>query len=242
MFIAHGPVQFDVFVHLWNFNSRPKLAARPDDVEVSQSELDDLRDLLKPHAMLVEGKEVSPRAMLDSVIAKKVTRPDPRITAIWTCDQFYSMMRCAHLKRQQELAQGWEYDVCVKVRSDTVIPEHHDVLMRELALPIPNTVHAVHSGWDERWQHPRVGDIMFFADSPTFDRYCDFFRFMHCIDDRLFCLDGGVPPPEIALFYFTKMLNLKVFPLPVDVKVRRGAEYLELLQSLGMELGSYEVE
>jgi hypothetical protein len=246
MFSASEEVHFDVFYHLWDFNTSPNFVFPPKNFELDKTELDEIKQLLKPKRFLVEGQSVNPQAMLETAADRKALTWQPkndRIAALWTCSQFYSMMRAAHLKRSYEIDNGFEYDACVRVRADTSIPDLSQRYLRELTMPLPNTVHAVHCGWDERLMRPRIGDILYYSDSPTFDRMSDYFRFMHCIDDSFLGVEPGEmgAQPEVALFFYTKMLNIRVFALPIDTKVCRDERYVEMLKARGLELGGHEV-
>ncbi len=240
----HG-VEFDVFFHLWNFNSQSNHLsyllgqAEPIDTPISQAEMEEIVETLKPLDYIIEGKEVSPVNYLNEILAKPRAQPNPfksPIAAQWTCSQFYSAMRVAHLKCKQETLTGMSYDVCIRGRTDLVFqkPELH----RSLELPKDSTIYGVHTGYDTRVNDYQLGDIFYYADSPTFNKLSNFFRFMPYLKEEMFT--NGTPP-EFPFAFYTRMLNITISDIHLDIKMRKSAEHVAGMLSVGKSLPSYEI-
>jgi hypothetical protein len=213
MFANHGDIQFDVFYHLWSFNSGRALSNTP----VPSEEFEELDALINPVAKIVEGPEVSPRDMVSARLASVFPeRKIEDVAAIWTAGQFYSTMRVAELKRAYEREHGFLYDACVKIRTDIKFKDSSVDIVKEYPRPQSNTVYSIHSHWDDYMRKYRLGDILYYADSPSFDRMAWFFRFMHCIPNSYINPDEKVPS-EYAFFFYSKMVNMNVFALKADV-------------------------
>jgi hypothetical protein len=113
-------------------------------------------------------------------------------------------------------------------------------------MPVPtrNTIHSCHTGQDYTigFPHFRLGDIFWYAESVAFDRICDFYRFLPIIglksfqkNEHLF-IEGG-------FYFYAKMLRLSVRSVPVDPKVYRLSNHLELKDKVGLSggLGNHEL-
>lgn len=240
MFSAHSNVEFDVFAHLWDFNTEtPSSGLAPKPVKVSRRELDDLRQRISPKGFVVESSDIDPIAMLDEHIERKTLPWNARKPAAgaFACSQFYSLMRAAHLKRQHELDHGFEYDAVVRARTDIAFPDDRDYMVR-WPRPRRNTVHVIHTNFDRSLDQWRMGDMFFYADSPTFDRLASFYRFMHTIKEDFF--GEKLMPPEVPFFYYTRMLRMDIYTVPADPKIVRSQSYAYYLKLHGRSLGDHE--
>jgi hypothetical protein len=227
LFAAHGEVQFDVFYHLWDFNT-PSASARINggpplpNTLVPESEMRELHRLLEPVAGIVESEDVNPLKMVDRRARQRFGKEYPveKITARYTCSQFYSQYRVAHLKRQHELRQNFTYDACVRVRADTKLTN-----LERLPLPEENTIYA-----SEHFYEPipftGMQDTFYYANSRTFDRFSDYFIFMDLISNEFFPANVG---PEYSLFSFTQIIGISTHFLShtCDVVRPEGESFLK---------------
>lgn len=233
MFGHSGPVQFDVFAHLWDYNT-----VGSDLVQVSEDELEELRDLLKPKAMLVQGAIDARTQMIANAQRDGIDEPS---AVLWQASQFYSVMRSAHLKRAYEVEHGFEYDVCVRARTDLAFTREPPSRLARFPVPDPDTLYTVHSYFDDEHARRRTGDLFFYGDSSTFDRACDFFRFAHRHTVSAYTLEGRLAPPETAFHdYVTGAQRLTERQVDAEPQLRRPPEYAAVLARENRALGRHE--
>lgn len=193
MFAHHADVEFDIFFHTWN-----------DDRE----EIKDLIGVLEPTDHVIE------ESFDASALMRRPDRDYPSMD--WQANQFYSVMRSAHLKRKFEIENRFEYDVCVRGRMDLAFTREPLSVLARFPLPSPRTIYTVHSYTDEHGR--RVGDLFFYSGSREFDLACDFFRYA----DRYPGRNYGGKPPEVAFYDFLfRDNNLMETQLPAEPQLRR---------------------
>jgi hypothetical protein len=242
MFADHDEVQYDVFFHFWNFNTvsashNDTISAPALEMPILHEEQIEIVDRLGPISYEFSGPVDSPLLLKETMERRRHPWPhclnnsDPLLYR--HCQQFYSNMKVAHLKRCYEVNTGTDYDICVRARSDLAFPV--DRGMNNLsAMPVPSrrTVYAIHTAFERQFGEFRLGDMFYYADSPTFDKMSLFFKGLSLMKESMF---GQGVYPEIALMHYAKFLNLSVRPLvSISPKVRRDAV------PNGRELAEYE--
>ncbi len=237
VFKDRGDVQYDVFAHIWDYDSIGHGEGAKTQ-PIPRSEIDDLIGFIKPKAFLVEGAEVDPRGRL-----RMMRRPDenqPSAVA-WQASQFYSVMRAAHLKREYELDHGFEYDVCMKGRFDIVFPEAHR--MTNAPLPARHSLYVTHAYHDQDFRRQRTGDIFYYGDSPSFDIAAGFYRHLNRFTRVDYSLEGTMMPPEMPFHDFIRINGMSEHALPwgPGPRLKRPPEYAEVLAREGRDLGAHEV-
>lgn len=246
--------EIDTFMHAWDANSHPHnilAALDPDGFlteagdAVSSSELDSLVSTLKPKSVLIEDGSLSTQKILDTLTLSKRHDEYQGVPVMsWAAPQFYSVMRAAHLKKQYEYDNNFRYDLCIRLRYDLFFDDAQTkwFVDFDLTRPVPNTVYACHTSSDSScFPLFRLGDILWFADSVTFDRICDFYRWFPLIGEKSFRTIHV--STEHALYWYIKMLRMKVRPLCVDPKIYRMESHLDTKQMAGLlpELGNHEL-
>lgn len=245
----------DIFFHAWDFNTEPHgvLAAAgvvstdlaPDYIRVrgkpiSLDEQQQLVSVLNP-VDYVFDTEASSKRRIDEVYQLGLQHSDVHGGACldWAGSQFYGVMRAAHLKKRYELANNFRYDICFRFRFDLFLPEHQQdwLLQTDIELPDYNTFYSVHTGKDNN-QFPfhRMGDILWYADSVTFDRICEFYRWLPILGQRSFKPNTQVGT-EHSLYFYSKMMRMRVKALSADPKIFRPSDYLEQKAAAGISTG-----
>lgn len=237
MFADIEGVEFDVFAHIWNYNTighGQHSAKQPLD----PNEMRDLLKFLKPKRFAIEGTEVDPARILRELRRHDDTEPS---AGAWQASQFYSVMRAANLKRQYELDMGFEYDVCVKGRMDIVFPEPEH--LPSAPPPERHTLYVTHAYHDPDFDRPRTGDIIYYGDSPSFDLAAGFFRHLNRFTIPDYTKDGKMMPPEMPFHDFIRINGMAEIILPwgPGPRLKRPADYTEVLEREGRGLGEHEV-
>jgi hypothetical protein len=222
--LSHLNAEIDFFFHFLDYNSMPMQVwttnntgkvLKFDDVLITDEERSEMVDTLQPKAWAFE-----PKLALHDGFYEVNNR-----VSWWSIDQFNSMMKCAHLKRQHEIATGKQYDVVLRMRSDLFFTKPIDI-----SNPQENTVYITHPCWDKEWNAFRISDIFFWSDSSTYDQAAAFHDQLPFIEATYVSNDQSKVdyPPELALYYYFKSCGLKIHPSWPNIKIMRSPEYIAL--------------
>jgi len=230
---AEQAVEFDIFAHLWDFNSTGHDS--PINVPLEDAEKNDLEALLRPKTILWEGGDVNPKKLLGGL-----RRGKEASSCLWQASQFYSTMRSAHLKRNYEIENGFEYDVCIRGRTDLVFSRETPETLAAFTLPKANTLNVVHAYFDYDLGVFRTGDLFYYGDSPTFDAASQFFRFLNEYPVSAMMFRDKLAPPEVAFQRYLERRRIGEEYVPAEPQLRRPPEYEAVLKREGRPLGRHE--
>jgi hypothetical protein len=250
----------DFFAHTWDFNTLPNnvcykvLQTAPVPEPIDANEIQEytrkinLVDFeINDHAFYAKRVE---HLMQISSASSLSGLHNESIPLTWSAGQFYSLMRSAHLKKRYEMNNDFRYDIVFKIRNDLYFTD--DMLDKFLSLntyatwrpdlhtPKHNFIYSCHTGPARSWPFTRVGDIFFYADSVTFDRVSEFYRWLPQITAFNDKPEGSVHP-ELVLFYYLKMMKIDIHSLFSDPKICRSETYSELLNNNSLPLGGFEI-
>jgi hypothetical protein len=234
---SHYTDNVDVFYHFWNYKTVPKSADFNDNskIIVSDEEFEKMNLIYRPKKYTIDKSELDvPKLMQDFTNQMKHSLPNPFLqietqsVAHAISYQYYSWMKVAQLKRQYEIENNFEYDVCIHGRSDlswknNKSPFIHNKLSK-LPRPKNNNLYTVHNTYEH--PYPGIGDVFWYADSLTFDIASNFFRGLRYILDSMFYTKLT---PEKAFLYYAKMVNLNIYTLEPDLipLTMRDQEYVD---------------
>jgi len=241
LFSRFADAEVDFFYHLWDFNSLPQILNDLTPQRVSEEEFQRLNEHLRPKKCLIEGYDKSMKVMEDIRRAGEVYSISGGTPVHWSGSQFYSAMRATQLKKEYEVEQGFRYDICFKLRTDLYFNEESiDLFINSFEYPEFNTIHSCHNGRADGFPFFRIGDIFYYADSNTFDKLGEFYRWLPVIGIQPFGHDNN--PPEVPFAFFIQMMLIKNRCNYADPKVMRTNEYLtkKLEQGQG-GLGGHEL-
>ena len=115
-------------------------------------------------------------------------------------------MRCAHLKREYELENKFEYDLCIRSRFDLNFDENNRMIFaRDFEKPKPKTIYSVHSSPIDRFPFDIIGDIFYCVDSQTFDLLASMYDTLPYIDQNAFSDSIKI---EEVMAYIVRMFQL----------------------------------
>lgn len=247
--------QVDFFCHAWDFNTSPHavLAAkgmasegivddyiRVQGVALSDMEKQSMIDTIKPIKYKFESETTSKSKYAETYQAAQFHAPEHGGTTLdWCASQFYGVMYAAHLKKQYEYENNFQYDICFRLRYDLFLNDHQinwflNPESGDFESPIFNTVYSCHTAKDgSQFPFHRFGDVFWYADSVTFDRICDFYRWLPILGRRSF--NNNLVGTEHALYFYVKMLKMHVRPITIDPKVFRQEDYLDKKIAAGLQ-------
>lgn len=222
---SHYTDHVDVFYHLWNYRTIPKSADFDNNSKemVGPEEFIEMNKIYQPKKYQIDYTQFNVPEFLQNITKQvKNTLPLPfseiesQSVVHAISYQYYSWMKVAQLKRQYEIENNIEYDVCIHGRTDLVWKDiDSDYIQGKLSRlpkPEPRNVYTVHNVVDH--PYPGIGDVFWYADSLTFDIASNFFRGLPYIQDSMFYTKLT---PEKAFLYYLKMVNLVPYSLDPDV-------------------------
>ena len=237
---ADETFEVDYFVHTWDFNTVPHFKwdvnwLEPDPIKrgellepfkdtytkIEKEEILEVLKVLKPKKSIVEDWNISKsreKVMDDLASSQTMTKNPIKGHISWAGSQLYSIMRCAHLKREYELENKFEYDLCIRSRFDLNFDENNRMIFaRDFEKPKPKTIYSVHSASIDRFPFDIIGDIFYCADSQTFDLLASMYDTLPHIEQSAFSDSIKI---EEVMAYITRMflLNNKKLDFGPDVQ------------------------
>lgn len=257
----------DIFFHAWDFNSIPRkviyqaMDKKSQDTGVNFSDVTDLTDsyyqiideeekqnliaIFKPKDFIFENKTVNAsrntRLLKDPRIWNHVSHYGKPIIW-WAGNQFYSVMRSAHLKKKYEYENHFKYDICIRGRFDFFLEDSNLLNEGTMIFPEYNNLYSCHTSITNQFPFRRLGDIFWYSDSLTFDRICDFYRWFPVLGERSF-LNANNTLIEQVFYFYAKMLLINAHNINgIDPKIYRQDMLLEFKKNYGLDLQkeSYE--
>lgn len=252
---VYSAEQVDIFSHAWDFNTLPHAIVAAEGqvktelidhylniqgIKISELEKVEFVETFRPVSYLFEDQEISKKKILDVYNKGKVHQMEHGGSTLeWAGSQFYGIMRAASLKKKHELDNGFRYDMCVRIRHDLFFADEQinwffNEANTDANIPEYNTFYTCHVAKDaNQFPFHRTGDLFWYADSVTFDRICDFYRWLPIIGKRTF--NKNLVAPENALYFYAKMLRMKIHPLTFDPKIFRADDYLIKRTEVGLQ-------
>jgi hypothetical protein len=238
----------DFFCHAWNFESesRPILDVTSNN-RVTPYDDDKLNEIIKiynPKKYLIENFEKNQRVNQDVIDIAEERYPEnegPPIT--WCANQFYAVMRSCELKRQYEIENNFEYDVCIRLRYDQYVPWGQVFDLIEILSTVkPNTIFSIHNRKIDVYPHFAIGDVFWFSDSLTFDKICDFYRHLPSIDISIFDESRNHLIPELVFYHYLKEIGIKNQTTLLNFQICKFRDFINLKKQLKLGgLGDNEV-
>ena len=247
--------EVDFFCHVWDYNTPPHALLMKSNeanniigdyktvvgTKITDEEKERFLDTLKPTSYLFED-EIANKNKQDDIklIGERYYQHYGGSEIDWVAGQFYSVMMASHLKKQYEIKNNFNYDMCIRMRYDLFFDDHQIEYFTnesgDLHKPKHNVIYSCHT------HNLKLGDIFWYSNSVTFDRICDFYRWTPFMGKRTFPMrnDFGT---ELCLYFYIKMLKIDINPLSIDPKIYRESNFLELKEKIGQTegLGNHEI-
>ena len=215
-----------MFFHMWDYNTDAAAGGEWNDMgsmvdfPIQEDEKADIIRTLNPKAFTFESKrDVTNK----SDIVKNVI-------ADYSHSQFYGLMRVANLKRQYEIANSFDYDVVVRLRTDMFFVNGFQPISLE-PLDIrkwfndiaPSTVYTTHNQFVHHEGAMRIGDTLFLSDSLTFDHVALFWDSFRYIEANHAVPNQFEYPPERAFYFYLASIGVNNVPMPIgDFRLMRN--------------------
>jgi len=197
--LGYSSDRVDVFCHIWDYNTTPNsITLDGEPVKVNSQEVSEILARLKPKKFLIESKKDF----------KPYSNNQP-IRNSGFLSQFYSIMRCANLKREFEIENDMRYSAVARSRYDTLYSDNLAGLFHNIK---PRSVKTCGLLWDKENNRGRISDLFWVSDSDTYDIIADYYINLGIIDERLLKKHGETLYPECAFFYYLKKNDIVIQP------------------------------
>lgn len=232
------------FCHSWDFDSDTHpivVSTGKDDIITYDNEtLNKVILTYKPKDYLFENHEKNKQVV--DFIKKEGDRYKNKTPITWSSPQFYSLMRAAEMKRKYEIDNGFEYDVCIRLRYDQYILENEiDLIVNNILNMKPNTVLTMHNRSHKTYPFKIYGDVFWICNSLNYDKIASFYRSLPTIDSDLFS-EGMNTPPENVLSHYIKNLNIKNEEIFINSRICKTKDSIQKKLELGLSgLGDHEI-
>jgi hypothetical protein len=218
----------DYFIHTWDFNTTPHYKwdvnwDEPDPHKrrellepfentydiIEKEEILEILNILKPKKSIIENWEVSKsrKKIMDDIASSQTIHKNPIKSHIsWASSQLYSILKSAYLKREYELENKFEYDLCIRSRFDLNFDENNRMIFaRDFEIPQSRTIYSVHSRAIDSYPFNIIGDILYYSDSQTFDLLSSMYDHMPHIEQNAFSERIKI---EEVMAYIVRMFQL----------------------------------
>ncbi len=215
----------DIFVHTWwrpewehseytDSYPRPPAKFRKDSIDL-------IRNLYKPLKMVVEDDNIYKETIKNDWAGddKWVVEEVPIIGEkknIWvTYPRYMSVYKANELKNEYEKEQGFEYDVVIRLRTDTIPRVRVDVnnydVSKYFYIPtgFPQTALGILPSTDKKWCG--AGDIIAIGNKKNMDTYCNIFNLIKEISIKY-----PVCVAEATLGYYLVEYNVPIYFAWID--------------------------
>lgn len=162
-----------------------------------------VRDLKIPESNYLIESEEKRKRVIENLIS--VDNSSVEFTDI--CEKygprFFSLMRSANLKTNKEITTQFLYDTCIGITNEINIMKYNIVLCKKIVSPAKNTVYTFNGKPSGIFPFFIVNHDYFYADTITFNKMAEFFRFIN----HAWTFNSNTIP-DVSFGYYIKMLNL----------------------------------
>lgn len=226
----------DIFTHFWNFNTNSQRFIPMDNsyTPISKDEIEKYLNTFNPKKYLIEEHDILEKINQNfnqirfnkKLLGTNITNPN-----IWMMHQFYSVYRSYLLKKEYEMENNFQYDICFRLRNDVFFPEYSMERIFEFDLSNQfnkQTLYVIHS-YINGFAPNRIGDLFYFGNSHIFDIVSNFYIRLPTINIK----DNGFSPENYFAYYIRSMeITYKDTILPMQVV--RGGKHKALLEKYNL--------
>lgn len=196
---------FDIFVHTWDFNLKVNKIQNIDN-----SILLDFKNFLKPKSIIIDNfaKYDSRKSFLNDLRKQFSKDESQNCLAANYGPELYSLMMSAHLKREYELNNNFEYDVCIRISTeknfDTI---ESNLISDHFCIPESKTIYTASAIKTFNFPYDKINYNLFFANSHTFDVISSIYNMLPMLNSSYF---EEKTTDELVFGFFLRMFDIKI--------------------------------
>lgn len=225
----------DIFCHIWGFNTNTaRVYGLTHDKGIKfldSSEINSFLSKVSPQKYHIETIEKNDN--INNQIKSKITEFSSGKEVVndisWMGGQFYGNMYSSFLKQEYEIENGFEYDLCFRLRYDLYFSDNDiNLLFNTSIIEDPNALYTVHTNKLNEWPYLSIGDIFYFARSQMFDKFSLFYYRIPEIYYKSFNMKTATP--ETYLYFYLKSILGKNSATCLDPKIVRDTDYEKIIK------------
>lgn len=209
--INNEKLDIDYFIHTWDFDTE-------------QKEIEEIINIINPKKFLIEDISIydSRKNKLDdramkirnvlnnmSVIIDYSEKTNECLMSEYA-PKIYGVMRSANLKRDYEIENNFEYDICVRVDFN------HLSMIKKINFNLvidPNTIYSIDNKTIGRFPYYSINYDFFCCDSQTYDKVSVMYNLLHTFPKHGF--SSSIELNEVFEFFRQTML-IKNYEVQID--------------------------
>lgn len=204
---------FDVFVHTWDFDIKHNQTQSIDN-----SLLLDFKNFIKPKSIIIDNIEkYNSRESYLNELRKNFAKDDTQTCLISKSGpELYSLMMSAHLKREYELTNNFEYDVCIAMTTDVQLDTiSYNLITDQFCIPDNKTIYTASAIKTFVFPYDKIDYNFFFANSHTFDIITSMYNMLPMLNETHFNKNTS---NELIFGFFLRMFDIKIKRLNIPIE------------------------
>jgi hypothetical protein len=204
---------FDIFVHTWDFDIKHNQTQIIDN-----SSLEDFKNFLKPKSIIIDNFEKynSRETHLNELRKQFVNDETQNCLISKNGPELYSLMMSAHLKREYELSNNFEYDVCIRMTPDIKFDVVSYNLLTDLfCIPENKIIYTANVVKTFIFPYDKIDYNLFFSNSQTFDIISSMYNMLPMLNESHFEKNT---PHELVFGFFLRMFDIKIKRLNIAIE------------------------
>lgn len=208
---ANESTSFDIFVHTWDFDLKYNKIKNIDNASLL-----DFKNFIRPKSIIIDNfaKYNSRQSYLDE-LRKQFTNDVTQNCLISNHGpELYSLMMSAHLKREYELCNNFEYDVCIRISTEKYFDTIDSQLISDqFCIPKNKTIYIASGIKTFNFPYDKINYNLFFANSHTFDMISSMYNMLPMLNQKHF--DENISD-ELVFGFFLRMFDIKMKRLNIS--------------------------
>lgn len=202
----HNDSSFDIFVHTWDFN----ITNNTEIVNINNSNILNFKNFLNPKGIILDNiqRYNSRGDTLNEFKYQYAGNKEYPVLLHKKAPELYGIMMAAHLKRDYEILNNFEYDMCFRLSMDSYIDDTvASNIIDNFKITDDKSIYMANVVKTFDFPYNNVNYDLFFANSHTFDNICSIYNIIPLLKTEHFPKDITIN----GMFgYFLRMFDMKI--------------------------------
>lgn len=206
----HDDSSFDVFVHTWDFNITRNAKI------VNDTDIINFKNFLNPKDIIIDNiqRYDSRGDTLNEIKYQYANSKEYPVLMYKNACEFYGIMMASHLKRNYELLNNFEYDMCFRLSMDSYIDDNMaSNIIDNFKITDDKVIYMANVIKTFEFPYNIINYDLFFANSHTFDNICSIYNMLPLLKTEQFPKD--ITANEM-FGYFLRMFDMKINRLNIS--------------------------
>jgi hypothetical protein len=202
----------DIFIHTWDFN------IKDNQIEnINNSSLLDFKNFIKPKSIIIDNFEKynSRESHLNELRKQFINDETQNCLISKQGPNLYSLMMSSNLKREYELSNYFEYDVCIKMNCDAEFDViANNSISDQFCIPENKVIYPASAIKTFNFPYDKIDYNFFFANSQTFDIISSMYNMLPMLNETHF--DKKITD-DLVFGFFLRMFDIKIKRLNISM-------------------------